>query len=98
MLAFGVTPYSIAVAFGPAAYSIAVASGVLAPDRALAVAAKADPPTAVSATTAAAANTTSVLGALLMIPPFADGHCRYRCSTHPKGPYFGSAVLIKHAP
>src|SRR5581483_3336842 len=80
MLAFGVTPYSIAVAFGPAAYSIAVAFGVMAPGRALPVAANADPATVVSATTAAAANATSVLDALLMIPPLftgtADAHVR----------------------
>jgi len=69
MLAFGVTPYSMAVAVGAAPYSIAVAFGDLTLSWSLVVEAKADPATVVSAATAAAANTTSILDVLLMIPP-----------------------------
>jgi hypothetical protein len=73
VLAFGVTPYSMAVAVGAAAYSIAVAFGELPLSRSLVVEAKADPATVVSAATAAAANTTSILDVLLMIPPLFTG-------------------------
>jgi hypothetical protein len=69
MLAFGVAPYSIAVAAGATAYSIAVAFGEPTLSEALVVEAKAGPATVAIVATAAAANTTSVLDVLLMIPP-----------------------------